>query len=98
MLIQQLKTCRRLYLLAVILLVVSLLVIFFHRHDNNQSRKNCQICKIAKDISCSNTPELFFLVYLELFAAPDTVDIFSPVVISTLLVQNSRASPLSRPT
>ena len=94
MLLQRLKKYRRLYLLAVVLFAISLMVIFFHRHANNQSRVTCPICKIAKDISSSKVLEPFCPLIREMVAALDPIEIFSPVAISLLLTQDSRASPL----
>lgn len=93
MLLQRLKKYRRIYLLAVVLFAFSLMVISFHQHNNNQLRVKCPICKTAKDISSSKVLEPFCPHFREMVAALYSVDTFSPVAISLLLAQDSRASP-----
>lgn len=93
MLLQRLKKYRRLYLLAVVLFAISLMVIFFHRHADNLSRTTCPICKTAKDISSSKVLEPFCPALREIVAVLNSIDIFSPVVVSLLLTQDSRGSP-----
>ena len=94
MLIQRLKRCRQIYLLAVVLLALSLMLIFFHQHKTTSSFKNCQICKIAKDISSSKIVEQFSPTLPELVTTLDTAYIFSLVIQSLLLSHDSRASPI----
>lgn len=94
MLIQRLKQCRQIYLLAVVLLTLSLMLIFFHQHKTTSSYKNCQICKIANDISSSKTLEQFFPTLPKVVTTLDAVDIFSPAILSLLLSHDSRASPI----
>lgn len=93
MLIQRIKTKKYLYFLMVALFAASLLVISFHKHTDFISKRNCSICKVAKDISGSKIEVPFLVVHQPIVTSIVFVFAFLPLAVLFTLTQNSRASP-----